>query len=460
MVGGGHLQDRSLYADDEINSPTASLQSVFMVATLAAQESRKVMTMDIGSAYLNADMQKEVNMMLEKEIAEILVKVDPKYKAFLNSNGSVVVRLKKALYGCVESAKLWYLNISKRLVSLGFKTNKKDECIFNKVHEGKQLTACLYVDDLLCTCEAETGLHWLKSELIKAYKDVNVAEGPVHSYLGMTLDWSKPAQVAVTMKGYIEDMLANYEVRGERATPASADLFSIDSSSPVLEFDLKEAFRSRVAKLLFLAKRVRPDTLLAVQFLTTRVNEPRTQDWNKLTRVLQYINATRGLGIVLEATKSLQVLAYIDASYAVHGDYRSHTGGIITLGSGPVFTKSSKQKLNVVSSTEAELVAISDVLPQLIWTREFLVEQGYSVDPITLYQDNTSTIHLANNGKSGAERTRHIAIRYFWISDRIAAGEMKIEHLGTSEMIADYLSKPLQGELFRKLRRFLLNWDC
>jgi hypothetical protein len=62
LVGGGHLQDRSLYADDEINSPTASLQSVFMVATLAAQESRKVMTMDIGSAYLNADMQKEANV--------------------------------------------------------------------------------------------------------------------------------------------------------------------------------------------------------------------------------------------------------------------------------------------------------------------------------------------------------------------------------------------------------------
>jgi hypothetical protein len=273
----------------------------------------------------------------------------------------------------------------------------------------------------------------------------------------MTLDWSQPAKVAVTMKGYIEDMLTTYEVRGERATPAKMDLFTIDNNSPLLSFELKESFRSRVAKTLYLAKRVRPDVLLAVNFLSTRVNEPRTQDWEKLGRVLQYLNATKDLGIVLEAAKSLQVFVYVDASYAVHGDYRSHTGGVITLGSGPVYTKSSKQKLNVVSSTEAELVGLSDILPQTIWTREFLMEQGYDVEPATLYQDNTSTIHLANNGKSGAERTRHIAIRYFWINDRIKAGEVRIEHLGTSEMIADYLSKPLQGDMFRKLRRLLLN---
>jgi hypothetical protein len=66
---------------------------------------------------------------------------------------------------------------------------------------------------------------------------------------------------------------------------------------------------------------------------------------------------------------------------------------------------------------------------------------------------------LVNNGKSNAERTRHIAVRYFWVKDRIEAGEVKVEHLGTADMIADFLSKPLQGELFRKMRRLLLNWE-
>ena len=74
-------------------------------------------------------------------------------------------------------------------------------------------------------------------------------------------------------------------------------------------------------------------------------------------------------------------------------------------------------------------------------------------------QDNTSTISLSTKGPSNKERTRHIAIRYYWVKDRVLAGEVEVKHLGTSDMIADFLSKPLQGELFRKLRKLLLNWD-
>ena len=126
---------------------------------------------------------------------------------------------------------------------------------------------------------------------------------------------------------------------------------------------------------------------------------------------------------------------------------------------GPVFVKSKKQRLNTISSTEAELVSISDILPQALWSRQWLIEQGYSIGPLTLHHDNTSAIHLAQNGPSNNERTRHIAIRYYWVKDKIEVGEVEIKYLGTSAMIADFLSKPLQGELFRKMRKLLLNWD-
>ena len=459
LVAGGHLQDKSLYADEEINSPTAALQSVFMVATLAALEKRNVMTMDVGSAYLNADMERDVYMMLEPEIARVLCEIDPSVMQFLNSNGSVLVKLRKALYGCVESAKLWYLNISSKLIKLGFKPNPKDECVLNMDYNGKQLTVCLYVDDLLCTCEFAEALEWLKDELVKEYKDVNSNVGPVHSYLGMTFDWQVESKVKVTMSGYIKDMLALYEVEGTRVTPALQDLFEVDANSARLDAALSESFASRVAKVLYLAKRVRPDILLTVNFLASRAREPTEQDWAKLARLLQYINATSEMGMVLEATKSIQLLAYVDASFAVHSDFKSHTGGILSLGAGPVFTKSKKQKLNTVSSTEAELVGISDMLPQALWSRDWLLAQGYEVGPLKLFQDNTSTIHLSNNGPSNKERTRHIAIRYYWIKDRVVAREVEIAHLGTADMIADFLSKPLQGELFRGLRKLLLNWD-
>ena len=92
-----------------------------------------------------------------------------------------------------------------------------------------------------------------------------------------------------------------------------------------------------------------------------------------------YFNGCPELGIILRADDGIQVLAHIDASFAVHSDMKSHTGGFITLGSGPVYVSSKRQTLVTKSSTEAELVGLSDVLPQVLWTREFLIGQGYPI---------------------------------------------------------------------------------
>ena len=84
-------------------------------------------------------------------------------------------------------------------------------------------------------------------------------------------------------------------------------------------------------------------------------------------------------------------------------------------------------------------------------------DQGYKMEPATIYQDNKSTIQLINNGRSNSEKTRHVNIRYFFLTDRIKTNEIKIEYKSTKEMLADILTKPLQGEQFRALRNQLLN---
>jgi hypothetical protein len=137
---------------------------------------------------------------------------------------------------------------------------------------------------------------------------------------------------------------------------------------------------------------------------------------------------------------------------------KSHTGAIVGIGKGPFWAKSTLQRLNSKSSTEAELIGASDSVGQLLWTRQFLAGQGYNVQPAVLYQDNQSTMALMKNGRSNSERTRHIAIRYFFISDRIEKKEIRVEYLATGDMIADILTKPLQGEQFIRLRKMLLNW--
>jgi hypothetical protein len=148
---------------------------------------------------------------------------------------------------------------------------------------------------------------------------------------------------------------------------------------------------------------------------------------------------------------------YVDASFAVHPNMCGHTGGGLTLGRGFPITVSTKQKLNTRSSTESELVGVDDMMPIICWTRYFLLSQGYGIIENLLLQDNRSSILLERNGRaSSGKRTRHINIRYYFITDRVNMKEISIDWCPTKKMVADYMSKPLQGSLFRELRDYIM----
>jgi hypothetical protein len=220
-------------------------------------------------------------------------------------------------------------------------------------------------------------------------------------------------------------------------------------------------FRTYVAKMLYLAKRVRPECLTAVGFLTTRVHAVDADDMAKLRRLLGYLLATRDRGIVLRVGEHMRVRAYIDAAYGVHQESgKSHTGCAIVLGAaGTVLAKSAKQKIVTKSSTEAELVGLSDTASLAIHLRNFVRAQGYDTGPAIIYQDNLSTMALMKRGGPGTERSRHINIRHFWVHEKVADGEIAIEHLGTELMHANALTKPVQGAQFVRERSGLTNWD-
>ena len=113
-------QLRNDYRPDEMKSPTACIFSIFARAQIAAAQDRFVMICDAGSAYLNADMP------IEPDVANEIVRQDKTFSAFQRKNGCLVVRLNKALYGCIESAKLWYKKIAGTLNRNGFTANPRD----------------------------------------------------------------------------------------------------------------------------------------------------------------------------------------------------------------------------------------------------------------------------------------------------------------------------------------------
>ena len=149
---------------------------------------------------------------------------------------------------------------------------------------------------------------------------------------------------------------------------------------------------------MFVCKRYRLDTQVAVAFLTTRVRKPDEDDWKKLIRLVKYIKRTVEMKLTLSSNNTNIATWWVDGSYAVHKDMKSHTGGLMTLEKGCVYSTSIHKKLNTKSSTESELVATTDVLPQIIWTSCFLKEWGCRAEKSVLCQGNQSAIRLEKNG--------------------------------------------------------------
>ena len=231
LVALGNLQDRSLFGEEDTASPTVSLLSLLALVTKSHSEGRVFKTVDIPGAYLKADIgEAEVIMKLDKLISHILVKVDPTVKPYLDERGEVLVKLNKALYGCVQSALQWYKEISGYLVSIGFQINRMDPCVFNKMDiNGKQLTIVLHVDDLMFM-GAEDSINIVISKLKEKYGELTVHEGDVLPYLGMVFDFSKADKVRISMDKYVEDLLRLYDVKEKAKTPALPNLLTVNDA--------------------------------------------------------------------------------------------------------------------------------------------------------------------------------------------------------------------------------------
>jgi hypothetical protein len=173
---------------------------------------------------------------------------------------------------------------------------------------------------------------------------------------------------------------------------------------------------------------------------------------------MQHLRGSIDLVLTLEADSERILKWWVDASHAVHPDMKSHTGGTLSMGKGSTCSASKSQRLNTKSSTEAEVVGVDDVMAQVLWIRYFLEAQGRKVEKNTAHQDNQSAVLLERNGPgSSSKRTRHINVRYFFVSDRIKSGEMNVECCPTGEMVADFFTKPLPKAKFTKFRNLIMN---
>lgn len=470
MVYNGKPTREWLSREDAM-SPTATLEALFITAVIDAHEGRDVMTADVPNAFIQAKMpevkdgEERVIMKITGVLVDMLVQLDPTlYKAHvvLEKNRKVVyVQVLRAIYGMLQASLLWYKKFRADLEGIGFIFNAYDPCVANRTKNGAQHTVRFHVDDLMSSHErAEVNTkfgEWLEA-MYGEYKAVKPTRGKVHEYLGMTFDFSEKGVATIDMCSYVKGMLSDFAIpiTKKASTPAGEKLLD-SGQGKLLTGERQEAFHGTVAKGLFLCKRARPDIQPTIAVLSTRVKNPNESDWGKLVRMMEYLHGTSEKKLRLGAENLRVVKWYVDASFAVHPDFRSHTGAAMTFGQGAVQGISKKQKLNTRSSTEAELVGADDAATMILWTVAFMDEQGYTLEKNILFQDNKSAILLETNGRrSAGKRNRALNVRYFFLTDQVNKGNLSIEYCPTDLMWGDFFTKPLQGAKFKLFRKWIL----
>ena len=123
----------------------------------------------------------------------------------------------------------------------------------------------------------------------------------------------------------------------------------------------------------------------------------------------------------------------------------------------PILSKSKKQTINVRSTTGAELLALAECIPNVIWVQNVLSELGFDYQP-TIYVDNSPMVDIITNGGKLSSTTKHLMQRLYFVQDYYNNGYFKLKRIPTDANIADIFTKPLVPQLFEYLRKKLCGW--
>jgi hypothetical protein len=435
-------------------SPTLRTSTFRLLCALACQLSMPFHQMDVSTAFLVAPLKEEIYMRLPEQalVDENL----PEYRS------SPLVRLNKTLYGLVQSPREFYKYLSKILAGLGLTQSAQDPCLWLCVREGRLVCAvAFYVDDICIVC-VEEEINGYKSALQSNFDMTD--GGEISWFLGVQVRRDITAGTfALDQSAAILRLLSHNSMAdcAPIATPMDARL--LIQTAPMDEeeraFMSCKPYRALVGSLLYLLF-TRPDLAYAVNQLTRHLNDPRRCHWTAALRVLKYLRGTVDLVLCFQREEEnhlFTLIGYSDADWA--GDVasrRSTTGYVFLLCGAAISWKTKLQTSVALSTCEAELMALSDAGREAIWLKRMSGElvQQFSSEPITINEDNQAARLLVQDQRF-SERTKHVALRHFFVREEVAKGTITVPYCPTNLMIADILTKALQRVAFERLRRML-----
>ncbi|CAI7903608.1 unnamed protein product [Closterium sp. NIES-54] len=413
----------------ETFAPVSRHTSLRILLAVAAMKRKKLRQIDVANAFLYASVD-----------AEIFVELPH------GSHGepNQVCQLQKSLYGIKQALRLWQQYLHARLTRIGFKQLPHDQGMYRFTKDNDYILLIVYVDDLLYIGSTDNVTTWFEGEL---QKDLTLTvSSTVTQYLGLNIQEGEDA-IYLNAAKYADTIAKRFALTPYRYTAGN------DKKESAL---LKPAgirnYQRKLGCLLFAAVTCCPDLSYSASQLATYLKRPEDEHMKELDRALHYLVNTPTIGLIYykNVTTMPKLIGYVDADHAGDSDNRRLlTGYIYRLEPiGPISWQSSKQELIALSSAEAEYIALCSATKEGLYLRELLEEVRLAQLPsFSLFCDNQSAIRIAN--KNGfANRTKHIALRHFFVKDEIEKGRLELSYCPTSEMEADYLTKKLGKSKF------------
>lgn len=438
LVAKGYTQVPGIDYFDTF-APVAKFQTIRTLLALAARDDLHLHQMDVKTAFLNGVLEEEVYMTQPEGM------VKP-------GSENLVCKLHRSLYGLKQSPRTWNTELHTTLLGFGFTHSTADHGLYFLFRNSTRLFITVYVDDLLIASDSLELIAKFKRHMNSTYDMEDLGE--VGSILGLHVKRDRAARtLSIGQPAYIRAALARFRMSDCKpvATPIEPclTLTKRDPTAEDLEHMTSVPYQEAVGTLIYLSIASRPDISFAVSTVSQFSARPLPEHWRLVKRIFAYLSGTTDLYLTYSAQSPSSAfptppLGFSDSDWGSSKlDRRSYGGYCYLLANGAISWASKKQQTIALSSTEAELMALTQSAKEGIWMQRLFRElQITDSSPFTIRGDNQGALFLAKN-PAFHNRTKHIDIQHHFIRECIASKQLDVEFCPTQDNTADIMTKGL-----------------
>lgn len=439
LVARGFLQP---ITEEECYSPVARMCTLRILLALVMEYDLSLNQLDVRSAFLKSKLKSTVYM---------------KPPDGLNCLEGQVCKLNKALYGLRESPKCWNECLNSCIINLNFTRSKVDPCLYCT----KSTFLLVWVDDIIICSRSDIEVKNVKETLMSNFEIRDLTRNDKMTFLGLEIE-KTGNEIKISQKLLIQKVLKHFNM--DQCKTSKIPLKpKLNLKKTDLENNYKVPYKELLGSLMYIMMGTRPDLCYTICYLSRFQNCFEKEHWKILKNVLRYLKYTENFGLIYKRNNcndKLGVYAFVDSDFAGDiNDRKSTTGFILKINNNCVFWQSKKQSVVAISSCEAEYVALATCCTESLFLGQLLNDiLNESVYPIIIFEDNQSTIRMANTLET--KRSKHINVKYHFVRELVTEGKIQIRYVSTCDQTADLLTKALSENKFCKLRDSINIFEC